>query len=128
MDAAVQLAGKSLEQLGDYVGDFFQTTLPNIISSHAINVNPLEGMVTVSLASLDQFASAVAQKMAQVKQAFATGMGGVKQTGGGIPLQVNIAPALKQLQSLKVQIGLVKQAKPVPIALNIAPAVSRQTK
>ena len=125
---AIQAAGASLEQFGDYVGEFFETTLPNIVTSHAVNVNPFTGMISTSIASLNQFATSVGQIMAKVRQAFAAGLGGVKQTGGAIPIQVNIAPAIKQLQSLKVQIGLVKQSKPVPIALNIAPAVQAANK
>ena len=48
----------------------------------------------------------------------------MKQSGGGIPIQVNIAPALKQLQSLKVQIGLVKQAKATLISVNTSAATT----
>ena len=124
LNAAIQLAGKSLEQFGNFVGNFFSSTLPSIVSSHALNVNPFTGMISVSIASLNQFASAVAQKMAEIKQSFSKGLGGVKQSGGGIPIQVNIAPALKQLQSLKVQIGLVKQTKVTLISVNTSAATT----
>jgi hypothetical protein len=43
---------------------------------------------------------------------------------GAIPIQLNIAPAMQQLKSLRNQIAAVKHARPIPIALNIAPAVS----
>ena len=74
LNAAIQLAGKSLEQFGKFVGDFFQSNLPNIITSHAINVNPFTGMISVSIASLNQFGTAVAQKMAEIKQSFSKGL------------------------------------------------------
>jgi hypothetical protein len=124
LNAAIQLAGKTLEQFGKFVGNFFQSTLPSIVSSHPLNVNPFTGMISVSLASLNQFGTAVAQKMAQIRAAFSKGLGGVRQTGGGIPIQVNIAPALKQLQSLKVQITQVKQARPTPVNVDTRAATS----
>jgi hypothetical protein len=52
-------------------------------------------------------------------------LGGAKGAAGtAIAIQVNIAPALKQLQSLKVQIGLVKQAKPTPVNVDTRAATS----
>ena len=53
------------------------------------------------------------------------GLGGAKSGAGtAIAIQVNIAPALLQLRSLKVQIGLVKQAKATPVNVDTRAATT----
>ena len=52
-------------------------------------------------------------------------LGGAKKgTGTAIAIQVNIAPALQQSKSLKVQIGLVKQARATPVNVDTRGATS----
>lgn len=115
LNTAIQAAGASLTQFQSYLSSFKIEIPP-------VKTNPLAPMISAALASLDQFASSVQQKMAAVAAAMSKGLGGTKQ--GTIPtIQINIAPAMQQLASLKNQINAVKQTRIPPIRVNIQPGL-----
>jgi hypothetical protein len=117
LNSQIQLAGASLIQFGNYVGDFFQKDLPAIISSHQITINPLAPMIETSIASLSQLTDHVTEFMSALSQMSTSPQ-------GAISLVVDISPALNAINVLKNGIGSVKQTNVPAIAVNISPGIS----
>ena len=130
LNSAIQLAGTTIQQFSDYVVKAFTQDIPNAVNNAQNIKNPLEGMITVAIASVDQLVASVNEKISGIKPTVTTNpltgmisaaMASASQLvssvnekiaviGKGVmpKIQLDISRAIQQVASLKQQIGGVK--------------------
>ena len=136
LNSAIQLAGTTIQQFSDYVVKAFTQDIPNAVNNAQNMKNPLEGMITVAIASVDQLVKSVNEKISGIKPTVTTNpltgmisaamasasqlVSSVNEKIAGIgkgvmpKIQLDISRAIQQIASLKQQLGGVK-AKPIVI-------------